>query len=109
MRVLNEIAPSKINKLSVAEVNGGLGLFEAEIDRGSLDRSLKYKDPSLLYNSLELNPFKYNRDSYEFNPKANYPKVFHTISPDLRSQIGGPDGFFFGDLKLTLQSQLVFK
>ena len=31
LRVLNEIAPSKINKLSVAEVNGGLGLFEAEI------------------------------------------------------------------------------
>ncbi len=108
LRVLNEIAPSKINKLSVAEVNGGLGLFEAEIDRGSLDRSLKYKDPSLLYDSLEVNPFKYNRDSYEFNPKANYPKVFHTISPDLRSQIGGPDGFFFGDLKLTLQSQLLF-
>ena len=53
LRVLNEIAPSKINKLSVAEVNGGLGLFEAEIDRGSLDRSLKYKDPSLLYDSLE--------------------------------------------------------
>ena len=39
--------------------------------------------------------------NYQFNPEVKYPVFFHTIGPDIRSQIGGPDGFFFGDLSLN--------
>ena len=38
-----------------------------------------------------------------------YPVFFHTIGPDIRSQIGGPDGFFFGDIKLKSRSELVIQ
>ena len=38
-----------------------------------------------------------------------YPVFFHTIGPDIRSQIGGPDGFFFGDIKLKSRSEIVIQ
>ena len=48
------------------------------------------------------------RSDYAFAPPVDYPKAFNSIGPDLRSQIGGPDGFFFGDLKLTFNSEILF-
>ena len=50
-----------------------------------------------------------NNKNYQFNPKRKYPALFHTIGPDIRSQIGGPDGFFFGDLKLKSRSELLIQ
>ena len=47
--------------------------------------------------------------NYKFNPQGKYPVFFHTIGPDLRSQIGGPDGFFFGDLQLKSSSELLIR
>ena len=41
--------------------------------------------------------------------KQSIQSFFHTIGPDIRSQIGGPDGFFFGDLKLKSSSELVIQ
>jgi hypothetical protein len=33
----------------------------------------------------------------------------YKISPAIRSQIGGPDGFYFGDLSLSLHSEILIK
>ena len=41
--------------------------------------------------------------------KQSIQSFFHTIGPDIRSQIGGPDGFFFGDLKLKSSSELIIQ
>ena len=59
---------------------------------------------------ISVEPFLIDRDkNYQFNPEVKYPVFFHTIGPDIRSQIGGPDGFFFGDLKLKSRSELVIQ
>ena len=46
--------------------------------------------------------------SHEFQPKAIFPLVTTKFSPSLRSQIGGPDGFYFGELMLANHSSVVF-
>ena len=77
------------------------------------------KDPRIICYSFSNNPFVYNISfsrldkycsmyNYKFNPLAKYPAFFHTIGPDIKSQIGGPDGFFFGDLKIKSSSELLF-
>ena len=59
---------------------------------------------------ISVEPFLLDSNkNYQFNPEAKYPVFFHTIGPDIRSQIGGPDGFFFGDLKLKSRSELVIQ
>ena len=41
------------------------------------------------------------------NQQQNYPAFHYSIEPDLQSQIGGPDGFWFGTLRLALDSELM--
>ncbi|EKO36033.1 putative uncharacterized lipoprotein YjbH [SAR86 cluster bacterium SAR86E] len=108
LNILNQIAPKNINSLKVSEINGGIGIYSTEVDRGSLSRGKNFFLPPKPDADISFQPFYYGGvNDYEFNPKAKYPAFFHTIGPDLRSQIGGPDGFFFGDLKLKSSSELL--
>ena len=104
--ILDQISPPNIKKIRISELNGGIGIYSLEINRESYNRGKKHNLPPKA-NEIEVEPYLY-KNEYEFNPLAKYPKFFHSIGPDLRSQIGGPDGFFFGDLKLTSKSEILF-
>jgi len=109
MKVLNEIAPDSITHFNVAEVNGGLGMFSASINRDDYQRYKNFNKTSPLQNELKVEPFQLEEESYEFTPVTDYPFIFNTLSPELRSQLGGPDGFFFGDFKINFSSEILFK
>ena len=47
----------------------------------------------------------FENQRYDFRPTGKYPANFFNIAPELRTQIGGPDGFFLGDLSLSLYSE----
>ena len=47
----------------------------------------------------------YNFDSYLFQPTTKLPRYFYKIAPMVRSQIGGPDGFYFGDIRLSFKTE----
>lgn len=108
LRTLNDISPEKISKFKVSEVNAGMGIYSLEVDRESLTRYEKMNLPEVLGEQIRSNEFKFNSKNYLFNPTLKYPAIFHSIGPDLQSQIGGPDGFFFGDLKLRYDSETLF-
>lgn len=109
LRVLNDIAPKYVNEFKVSQLNGGLGMFSVSIMRDDLKRALSNKNSDLIKKSIMISAYNPSENSFEFNPKVEYPKIFNSISPDLRTQIGGPDGFFFGDLKLTARSELLLR
>ena len=105
---LDQINPDTVEEISISEVNGGLGIYSLDVSRDNYQRYSKLQSPDVLEKYININSFKLNENEYDFSPKADYPAVFNSIGPDLRSQIGGPDGFFFGDLKLTLSSEILF-
>ena len=111
LEILNDISPDKIKSFTLKEVNGGLGMYEVNIDRKSFERYSYLNSPELILNDLTVESFKYDDSSkgFEFNPKIKYPAYFGSFGPELRSQIGGPDGFFFGDLKINHDSEILFK
>lgn len=106
--ILDQISPESITSFNVSEINGGLGMGSVYIDRESFKRYKQFNTPELISTSIELNSFKLRNEEYKFNPLVRYPAIFSTISPEIRSQIGGPDGFYFGDLKLNLDSEVLF-
>lgn len=109
IKILDEISPMKIEKFKIATVNGGVGINLLEIDRADFNRSEKNNySTTLLRESIKLKPYNPSAEKYEFIPSIKYPKSFNSIGPDLKSQIGGPDGFFFADLKLGLNSEILF-
>jgi hypothetical protein len=107
--ILDQIAPNNITSFKVSEINGGVGLYSVAVNRNTFVRGRKLFLPPKLDRDISVEPFLLNNDNknYKFNPAAKYPALFHTIGPDIRSQIGGPDGFFFGDLKLKSRSELL--
>ena len=109
LNVLDQIAPTNITSFKVSEINGGIGLYSVAVNRNTFSRDRKLFLPPKPDIELSVEPFLLNNNNYKFNPEAKYPALFHTIGPDIRSQIGGPDGFFFGDLKLKSRSELLIQ
>ena len=110
LNILDQIAPNNITSFQVHEINGGVGLYSIAVNRDTFTRNRKLFLPPKPDTDISVEPFFLNNDkNYKFNPEAKYPALFHTIGPDIRSQIGGPDGFFFGDLKLKSRSELLIR
>ena len=108
--VLDQIAPNNITSFKVSEINGGIGLYSIGANRNTFINDRELFLPPKLDTDVNVEPFLLDSDKkYQFNPKAKYPSFFHTIGPEIRSQIGGPDGFFFGDLKLKSSSELIIQ
>ena len=109
INVLNQVAHDEIKTLKVSEINGGVGLFSVSIDRDIYNRYELNDSSKNLNQYIETSAFNFQELGYKFNPDQSYPAAFISMGPDLRSQIGGPDGFFFGDLKWSVDSEILFK
>ena len=111
LNILDQIAPNNITSFKVSEINGGIGLYSLAVNRDTFIRGRKQLLPPKLERDISVEPFLLNnyKQNYKFNPEAKYPAFFHSIGPDIRSQIGGPDGFFFGDLKLKSRSEILIQ
>jgi hypothetical protein len=107
-RVLNDIAPNYIKEFSIANVNGGFGTHKVTIPRETFQNNLEYKDFRLTAREATISDFNYDSQSYAFQPEAKFPSTFWNLAPALRSQIGGPDGFYFGDMRLSFHSETLF-
>lgn len=104
-RTLDDISPNTIKTFKITDVNAGLYLNEITINRSEFS---KYKDEnlySLAERSFSIQPIKNTEKQYKYNPSGGYPSHFFNVSPVVRSQIGGPDGFYFGELSIGLSSE----
>ena len=106
LRVLDEISPEKIKTFEVGNVNGGLGMFKVKIDRDDFAQNINTNTPLVALKDVEITPFNYQREEYDFTPKVEFPQLFWSIVPTLRMQLGGPDGFFFGNLRLSGKAEV---
>ena len=107
-RVLDEITPNYINYFKISNINGGIGMHSIKIDRKEFHDNADNNFYNLVKRTAEISPLKYEPENYEFRPKSRYPALFWKLSPSIRSQVGGPDGFYFGDLRLAWNSETIF-
>lgn len=104
-RVLDEISPNNIKEFEIINMNAGQAVFLAKVNR---DRFNHY-DPNpikgLTLEEADLDGYKLDYNDFSFVPEPELPKYIFKFAPDVRTQIGGPDGFFFGDLRLAFKSE----
>lgn len=106
-QTLNEVMPDKIKSFEITSVNASMGMHKVTIDRQSFTKYQPYNFYKLASKDIEIESAKYTKESYEFQPETKYPIHFWKITPDIKSQIGGPDGFYFGDIRLIFKSELL--
>ena len=107
MQTLDEIAPESITSFKVTNMNGIMGMHSISTSRDSFKRNLDRNTPELLLRDSKIEGYKLDTDDFKYQPEALYPSFHYNIEPDLQSQIGGPDGFFFATLRLAFESELM--
>ena len=107
-RVLDQISPEDVKTFNLININAGMAMYSVEIDRASFSNHLSSNSYKLAARGIKFSSEKYEDRTYAYNPFKPFPVHFYKIEPTLRSQIGGPDGFFFGDLRLTFDSEALF-
>jgi hypothetical protein len=108
-RVLDEISPDYINKFKLFNVNGGMSMFEMTIDRESFSKNTSTKNFNLAKRNISLDSINTDNIDFKYNPNTPFPAHFYYLEPTMRTQIGGPDGFFFGDVRLQLDTETLFR
>jgi len=107
--ILDDISPEKVKNFRINYLNGGLGLFSLKINRDSFTRYKDTKSYELALLDSEVISYEHSSDNYEYQPVTKYPVHYLKFSPSIRSQIGGPDGFYFGDIRIAAHSELIFQ
>lgn len=107
LRTLDEVAPDSIDRFKVTNLNGELGLNSISVSRKNFKNNLQRKTPQLLLKDSIIESYTLNKNDFKYQPRALYPAFHYNIEPDLVSQIGGPDGFFFGTIRLNFDSELM--
>jgi hypothetical protein len=109
IRTLDEIAPEYIDTFVLTNVNAKTDLYTIKISRESFRKYEQLKLTDSLLNDSEIYSDSEASKDHTFRPGINFPVFFYKFSPDLRYQIGGPDGFFFGDLALALHAETILR
>jgi len=109
MEILDQISPDEIEEFKISNLNGGMGMHEITINRKDYSQNKDSNLYKLATRNIKVDPYQYDPQNYEFQPEAKFPVFFWKVAPSLRSQIGGPDGFYFGDLRLAAHTETLFR
>lgn len=108
MRVMNDVSPDYITEFKVSNMNAKNGTHTVTVDRQTFQNYKEENLYKLVEREAKIESFFYKESKFAFNPKPLLPKTYWGIAPDLRSQIGGPDGFYFGNLRLAFDAETLF-
>lgn len=106
---LDAVSPDQIKLFEISNENAGMQMYTATVNR---EIFTKYQNENLYKLSSKdiiLSQSSPSNKNYSFNPKVSYPEIFWTLSPDMRTQVGGPDGFFLADLRVSFNAEIVMQ
>ncbi|MDC0906761.1 YjbH domain-containing protein [Gammaproteobacteria bacterium] len=108
-QVLNEITPDDVKTFKISNVNANLGLHTIEIDRDKFNRYQKQGLAKAVISEENFKNYAFIPKDYDYAPEPDLPKLITKFGPSVRTQIGGPDGFFFGDLRISMINEVLIK
>ena len=109
LRVADQVAPNYINNFEFTQTNADIALFTADVPRESFSRYRDQKMHEPLLRDITINRTSNPRKDHEFAPTVIWPVIVNSpIEPSLQNQIGGPDGFWFGQLDVKAESEILF-
>ncbi len=101
IRIASALAANSVKEISVRPMNGDIETVRITVDRQEFDQADKNLGSSqelvntAIIDSISHDPLYL---SGEFKPKVRFPEFRWNMSPGLKHQIGGPEGFYLGQL-----------
>ena len=110
--IVSALAPDDINKINIHVMNGDFEVATFMINREKFDAAKKSKGSAseiLKRSNLESNSNTPLILNSLHNPTINFPEFSWTMSPALKHQIGGPEGFYLGQLFWKTDTTIKFR
>ena len=100
-RIVSALSDNDIEQINIRTMNGDLEVAELTINRKEFDSTNNFKGSVReIVNKSSLisptNPTLYSNAN--FQPRVKFPEFTWSMSPALKHQIGGPEGFYLGQL-----------
>jgi hypothetical protein len=108
-RTLDAVMPDSIKIFKLTNLNGDSAMSSIEIPRVAIARYESGNNTELLKREVQITEKTFHPDQYKYVPDSTLPKNLSKITPSIRSQVGGPDGFYFGELAIAYHSELVIR
>ena len=110
-RVIDQLSTDDLDELQVNIMNGDIETSSFSFSRENLNRALKNEiSVTELVSKTKIFSSTGNQKytSHKFRPTVNFPEHFWGMSPALKHHIGGPEGFYLGQLWWRINSNLKF-
>jgi len=110
-RIVSALSADSVEEINIHVMNGDLEIVTLNLNRKEFDSMDNYRgSPEELLNKSRIssnsnNPLYKRAD---FIPTVDFPEFDWNISPSLKHQIGGPEGFYLGQLSLKADTTLKF-
>ena len=111
-RIISALSPDDIEKINLHMMNGDFEISTISVNKNEFDSSDKFEgsNAELLFktglSSASNKPLYKNAD---FMPDVRFPEFEWSMSPGLKHQIGGPEGFYLGQLFWKIDTSLKLK
>ena len=110
-RIVSALTKDDVKRINVRSMNGDIEVGQLSIDRDEFDKADMYKSSFVevlsksSISSLSDDPLY---ESADFMPTVNFPEFNWSMSPSIKHQIGGPEGFYLGQLFWKTDASLKF-
>ncbi len=107
-KIINQLANEEIELIKLTSLNGPALMHTVEIPRNYLNQAISDNDYQTLSYVSNIKQSDFDWKNFEHLPKAIFPVIDYGFTPAIRSHIGGPDGFYFGQLYIRGDAKFVF-
>ena len=110
--IISALASEDVDRMNIHVMNGDLEIATLKINRNKFDAAKAFKGSPQevlkvsLIDSNSNNPLISDSD---FNPRIDFPEFSWTMSPALKHQIGGPEGFYLGQIFWKTDTTIKFR
>jgi hypothetical protein len=101
-RAVSLVLPDLVQSLHFVEVSNGVEVYEVKMYRSGFERAAARRAASREFqDSVAITAPSREQPEVQYSPDL-FPSSGWSINPSLRSSVGGPDSFYFGQLWLKL-------
>ncbi len=111
-RITSALSPEEIKTINIHAMNGDFEVATISINRREFDLNDSFDSSSaelLLKSKISANSNTPLYLSSDFKPEISFPEFDWSMAPALRHQIGGPEGFYLGQLFWKTDTSIKFK
>ena len=99
VRAVSGVLPPWIDRITVVGVDVGVETWRLAVNRAEFEKFAQFRgSPEEIRRSADLDPVQPAHDDADITGLIKLPMWSWDTGPGFRQQIGGPDGFYFGQL-----------